>query len=193
MRKICLAVALFALAGCQTPQQVVTAPPSETPPAATQPSQPPVPSAGPLTRAAVETYMDAQESDLKSYLRGQGVLVARRGDALVVIVPNDRMFDKMDLSAWGNAVIVSVAQVLQHYDHSAVEVNAYTDSTGTEQENLTLSERRAKIIMGALVQSGVAQARLAANGLGATNAKFSDPRDPRNRRIELKITPTPSG
>ena len=194
MRKAVLAVALLALAGCSTQQQSVV-PPAEPPVAVPQqqPSAPPVTSAGPLTKAAVETYMDAQESDLRSYLRGQGVLVARRGDDLVVTIPNDRMFEKMEVTAWGAAVLTSVAQVLGHYDHSAVEVNAYTDSIGTEQENLTLSGKRAKIVADTLVQDGVAKARLAANGLGATNPKFTDQRDPRNRRIELKITPTPSG
>ena len=80
-----------------------------------------------------------------------------------------------------------------HYDHSAVEVDAYTDSTGTDQENLSLSQKRTKIVSDALAQKGVAPARLTASGLGATNPKVTDTRDPRNRRIELKITPTPSG
>jgi len=194
MKKIYLAVVALALAGCQMQQQ------SAPPPAAADvtPQRPLTPraavtSAGPLTRAAVETYMDAQEADLREYLRGQGVLVARRGDGLVVIVPNDRLFEKTQVTAWGNAVITSVAQVLAHFDHSAVEVDGYTDSTGSEEENLALSQKRAKIVSEALAQNGVAQARLTANGLGATNPKVSDPRDPRNRRIELKITPTPSG
>jgi len=195
MRKTCLAVALLALAGCQTPQQSVVPPPVAPPDAVPQqqPSQPPVTSAGPLTKAAVETYMDAQEADLRSYLRGQGVLVARRGDDLVVTIPNDRLFEKMEVTAWGNALAMSVAQVLEHYDHSAVEVDAYSDATGSDSENLALSQKRAKIMADALAQNGVAQARLTAKGLGATDPKFSDPRDVRNRRIELRITPTPSG
>jgi outer membrane protein OmpA-like peptidoglycan-associated protein len=195
MKRICLAVVVFALAGCQTQQQGAVLTPVAP---AVSPQQPAPPiaaavSAGPLTRAAVETYMDAQESDLRSYLRGQGVLVARRGDGLLVNIPNDKLFDKMELTAWGNAVITSVSQVFAHYDHSAVEVDAYTDSTGTDQENLSLSQKRAKIVSDALAQKGVAPARLTASGLGATNPKVTDTRDPRNRRIELKITPTPSG
>jgi len=196
MKRICLALAMIALAGCQSPPQGAMPSQAGQPGAApAQPAtpQPAVTSAGPLTKAAVETYMDAQESDLRTYLRGQGVLVARRGDSLVVGIPNDKLFEKMAISAWGNAVLESVAQVLAHYDHSAVEIDAYTDATGSEQENLDLSQRRAKIVEGSLVQNGVTQARLSANGLGASNPKFSDPRDPRNRRIELKITPTPSG
>jgi outer membrane protein OmpA-like peptidoglycan-associated protein len=195
MKRICLAVVVFALAGCQTQQQGAL-PSPVAPPVSPQQPAPPTPavvSAGPLTRAAVETYMDAQEGDLRAYLRGQGRLVARRGNGLVVSIPNDKLFDKMELTTWGTAVITSVAQVLAHYDHSAVEVDAYTDSTGSDQENLTLSQKRAKIVSDALAQYGVAPARLTASGLGATNPTVTDPRDPRNRRIELKITPTPSG
>ena len=77
MKRICLAVVVFALAGCQTQQQGAVLTPVAP---AVSPQQPAPPiaaavSAGPLTRAAVETYMDAQEGDLRSYLRGQGVLL----------------------------------------------------------------------------------------------------------------------
>jgi outer membrane protein OmpA-like peptidoglycan-associated protein len=196
MKKACLALMVLALAGCQTEQQT-SAQPSVTPQvtAPLEPTQPAqqVTSAGPLRRAEVGTYMDAQESDLRSYLRGQGVLVARRGDGLVVNIPNDKLFDHADVSKWGSAVLTSIAQVLAHYDHSAVEVDAYTDSTGSDEQNLALSQKRATVVSDALARDGVAAARLKANGLGATNPKSSDPKDPRNRRIELKVTPTPSG
>lgn len=161
-----------------------------TPPQTT-PSVPPVQSAGPLTKAGVETYMDAQEGDLRSYLRGQGVLVARRGDALAVTVPTDKLFEKSEVSAWGAAVLQSVAQVLAHYDHTLIEVNCYTDATGGEQQNLGLSQKRAKTIAAGLTRYGVGSSRITANGLGATNLRVANANDPRNRRIEIKITPNP--
>ena len=195
MKRICLALAALVLAGCQT-QQNIPAPSPAVPVAPTAPQQPappapPVQSAGPLTKAGVETYMDAQEGDLRSYLRGQGVLVARRGDALAVTVPTDKLFDKMEISVWGAAVLQSVAQVLAHYDHTLVEVNCYTDATGGEQQNLTLSQKRAKIVSAGLAGYGVAASRLSDNGLGATNLRVANANDPRNRRIEIKIAPNP--
>jgi outer membrane protein OmpA-like peptidoglycan-associated protein len=196
MKRLGLAIAILLLAGCQSQQQAGLPPPVSSPDVV-PPSQPSpaqqVTSAGPLTKAAVETYMDAQESDLRSYLRGQGVLVARRGDMLLVTIPNDKLFQSMTVTPWGGAVLASIAQVLAHYDHSAVEVDAFTDSTGSDQENLTLSQKRARTVSDALTQNGVTAARLTASGLGATSPKTTDPRDPKNRRIELKITPTPSG
>lgn len=135
--------------------------------------------------------MDAQEGDLRSYLRGQGVLVARRGDVLAVTVPTDKLFEKSEVSAWGNALLQSVAQVLAHYDHTLVEVNCFTDATGGEQQNLALSQKRAKTISAGLANHGVNASRLSANGLGAINLRVTNANDPRNRRIEIKITPSP--
>ncbi len=193
MKRICLALAVLVLAGCQTQQSVAppaSAPPSVAPPQ-TAPTPAPVQSAGPLTKAGVETYMDAQEGDLRSYLRGQGVLVARRGDTLAITVPSDRLFEKDAISAWGNALLESVAQVLAHYDHTLVDVNGYTSAHGDEQQSVSASEKRAKAVLEGLVRYGVASSRLKAYGLGATNLKIADASDPRNRRIEIKITPDP--
>lgn len=193
MKRTCLVVAALALAGCQTHETATPLPPPAVSPVApAQPStRPPVQSAGPLSKAEVETYMDAQEADLRSYLRGQGVLVARRGNGLALTVSSDKLFEGAEIGAWGNAFVESVAQVLAHYDHTLVEVNCYTDSSGGDQPNLALSQKRAKAVADALTRSGVAAARLTANGLGATNLRVANAADPKNRRIEIKITPNP--
>jgi outer membrane protein OmpA-like peptidoglycan-associated protein len=193
MKKIATALVALVLAGCQTPQQVAP-PPSPSVPSAVPPQrlpQPPVQSAGPLTRAGVETYMDAQEADLRSYLRGQGILVARRGDSLALTVQSDKLFEGGVLSAWGNAFLQSVAQVFAHYDRTIVEVNGYSDGGGSEQQALAASQKRAKAIGDGLASYGISPARLKVNGLGAADLRVADVRDARNRRIEIKITPNP--
>jgi outer membrane protein OmpA-like peptidoglycan-associated protein len=108
-------------------------------------------------------------------------------------VASDRIFDNGAIGAWGNAFCASLYQVLGHYDHSQVEVNAYTDATGSAEQNLALSQARAKAITAALARLGLTPSRLMANGFGAANPKVADPADARNRRIEIKITPTPQG
>jgi outer membrane protein OmpA-like peptidoglycan-associated protein len=194
MRKLGLILIVLALAGCQSPKSVQAPPPAPLSSLPQQPVPPPqVSSAGPLKAAAVGTYMDAQEADLRDFLRGQGVVIARRGDSLTLIVASDRIFDKAAIGPWGNAFLTSLYQVLGHYDHTAVEVNAYTDATGSAAQNQTLSESRAKAITAVLARYGIAQARLKANGLGASDPRVLDPNDAKNRRIEIKITPTPQG
>lgn len=196
MKRLYLAGAVLLLAGCQTQQSVAPPEPVAPPPPISHPAHPvhpPVESAGPLTRAGVETYMDAQEDDLRSYLRGQGVLVARRGNTLAVTVASDRLFDKSGVGGWGNAFLQSVAQVLAHYDHTQIEVNGYSNSSGNEAHDLDLSRSRAKAVAEGLSRNGVASSRMTANGLGATNLRIAKAGDPRNRRIEIKITPKPQG
>jgi len=69
-----------------------------------------------------------------------------------------------------------------------VEISGYTDSTGPEDYNLGLSERRAKSVMKYFVDNGVAASRLTAKGFGeaqpvADNATKEG--RSKNRRVEL--------
>jgi len=49
-----------------------------------------------------------------------------------------------------------------------VEVQAHTDERGDDDVNLKLSEQRAQVVMKYLVDKGVAQSRLTAQGYGET-------------------------
>jgi outer membrane protein OmpA-like peptidoglycan-associated protein len=194
-KKVVALVGLMVLAGCQTPQAVppvAPAPPaSPVPHRADQPALPPIHSAGPLTCATVSTYMDAQEADLRSYLRGQGVLVSRRGDGLAVTLQSDRLFDHGEMSDWGDAFLRAMVQVLGHYDHTLIEVNGYSDAAATPEAAVATSQKRAKAVADGLAHYGVATSRLTVNGLGATNLRVANASDAKNRRIEIKIAPNP--
>jgi len=200
MKRACLMVMALVLAGCETRGPL---PPLEAPSPGPGPSQPaaphhpkaplpPVQSAGPLTKAGVEVYMDAQEADLRSYLRGQGVRVARRGNEIALSVASDRLFFKNGISDWGDAFARAMVQVLAHYDHTAIEVSCYTDAKGDNEQNLALSQKRAKSLADSLSGYGVAASRITANGFGAANSRSTNPNDPKNRRIEIRILPRPS-
>jgi OmpA-OmpF porin, OOP family len=69
-----------------------------------------------------------------------------------------------------------------------VEVGGHTDNVGTPDANMKLSEERAKAVMAALVERGVAADRLTAKGYGQT-APIADNRTEdgraKNRRVEL--------
>jgi outer membrane protein OmpA-like peptidoglycan-associated protein len=194
-KKILAVVAVLVLAGCQTPQ---TVPPPPTTPSgppvphrAEQPPLPPIHSAGPLTKPMVATYMDAQEADLREYLRGQNVLVSRRGDGLAVTLQSDRLFDNGEISDWGDAFLRAMVLVLGHYDHSLIEVNGYSDAGASPDAAIAASQKRAKAVADGLAHYGIAANRLTVNGLGAVNLRVANASDPKNRRIEIKITPSP--
>ena len=187
-KKILALVTVLALAGCQVPQ-TVTPPP--VPHKNAQPKLPPVYSAGPLAKANVGTYMDAQESDLRDYLRGQPVQVARRGDQIAITVQSDRIFDHGEISDWGDALIRTLYQVTGHYDHTLIEVNGYSDNAGGDDKAIAASQMRAKAVADGLIHYGVAPARITAKGLGAADLRVANAADPRNRRIIIRIIPAP--
>src|SRR5690606_32922300 len=85
----------------------------------------------------------------------------------------------------------AVARVLGKYNRTLVDVNGHTDSTGSMQHNMALSQRRAMSVGNYLAAQGVDGRRLAINGFGpnqpvATNAT-PDGRA-LNRRVEIYLS-----
>jgi outer membrane protein OmpA-like peptidoglycan-associated protein len=157
-------------------------------------SLPNVGSAGPLKTAMVGSYMDAQERDFRAHLRGDGVRVARIGDDLLLQLQDDVLFDGNDLSSDGRSVLERTAELLRHYDHTAVAVGGYTDTSGTPDQNMAVSQKRARLVADALVSDGVAGPRVGAQGYGASHLKIvtgPNKNEPRNRRIEIHIIARP--
>jgi outer membrane protein OmpA-like peptidoglycan-associated protein len=155
-----------------------------------------VPSAGPLKTAMIGGYMDNQERDLRQHLRGSGVGVARPGDDIVLNIRNDALFDGNQLSAAGRDVLVTVAVIARHYDHTAISISGFTDTTGTPEQNLAASQKRARAVADALVANGVASRRVSSQGYGETRLKIATGdhvSEPRNRRIEIRIAAQASG
>jgi outer membrane protein OmpA-like peptidoglycan-associated protein len=98
------------------------------------------------------------------------------------------------LSPAGQSLLESVAQMLRTYDHTQVQVNGYTDTSGSPEQNLTVSLKRAGLVSDALARSGVASSRIEVHGFGGTSLKIATGdhvNEPRNRRIELRIVPRP--
>jgi len=72
-----------------------------------------------------------------------------------------------------------------------ITVLGYTDGYGSKPYNLVLSRKRAEAVRDALVERGVARARLAVKGLGATSPVARvEAGAPRNRRIEFALSET---
>ncbi len=140
----------------------------------------------------VGNYMDAQEKDFRSRLRG--VLVKRVGDDIVASIQNDQLFKGETLSGRGRDMIKRLAELLRHYDHSAVQVGGYTDTADPEDRNRALSGSRARTVADQLVANGVAKQRVSSSGFGSAHLKIATgpgKAEPRNRRIEVRITAHP--
>ena len=116
--------------------------------------------------------------------------MARRGDGLAVTLQSDRLFDRGEISDWGDAFLRAIVMVVAHYDHTLIEINGY-DGGAKPDQAVAVSQKRAKLIADGLVRYGVAANRITANGLGAVNLRVANAADAKNRRIEIRITPTP--
>ena len=71
-----------------------------------------------------------------------------------------------------------------------IEVNGYTDTSGTPRYNQGLSLRRARTVAAELVRDGVPQSAINVQGLGETNPLVPTAdgvREPQNRRVEIII------
>jgi outer membrane protein OmpA-like peptidoglycan-associated protein len=150
--------------------------------------------AGALTGAGVGYYMDQQEMKLRQQLEGTGVSVTRMGDNITLNMPGNITFavDSADISSGFYAILDSVALVLNEFNKTLVEVAGHTDSTGAEQYNQQLSQRRANSVAAYLRSRKVMEERLLVVGAGETYpvASNNTPSGRQlNRRVEITIVP----
>ena len=83
-----------------------------------------------------------------------------------------------------------VADHLRNTPSARLRIRGYTDSTGTDEQNLAISQQRAYAIKSHLVAKGISADRISAVGLGARNFIASNKtRKLRalNRRVELEL------
>jgi outer membrane protein OmpA-like peptidoglycan-associated protein len=111
----------------------------------------------------------------------------------LVINLSDVLFDtgKYTLKPNTQVSLAKVATILELYPGLKVQVEGYTDSTGSPAFNQTLSENRADSVKNFLVQNGVPQDNVTAQGYGATN--FVAPNTnaagrQQNRRVQMIVS-----
>ena len=149
---------------------------------------------GGLAGAGVGAYMDKQERDLRARTAGTDVQVIRQGDDLVLNIPSGITFayDSANVQPQFQRTLDQVADTLSQYNQTYVDVYGHTDSTGSDQYNQALSERRARSVADYLSGHGVQAARIGTRGYGKTQPIASNDTDAgraANRRVEVKIVP----
>ena len=95
---------------------------------------------------------------------------------------------KADLKPESLVEILRIAKLMQENPELEFEVQGHCDSTGSDQVNDPLSQKRAEAIVAALVEQGIAGSRLSAVGKGSRVPIASNSTDEgraRNRRVEF--------
>jgi OOP family OmpA-OmpF porin len=99
-------------------------------------------------------------------------------------------WDKATLTERARSIVREAAENSTRVQYTRLEVNGYTDTSGTPRYNKGLSERRARAVAAELVRDGVPQNAISVQGLGDTNLLVptgAGVREPQNRRVEIII------
>ena len=151
---------------------------------------------GALSGTGIGYMMDKQEQDMRNALaQSEAIAIQREGDVLALTFKSDFTF-AVNSSAIRSGLYTEldrVAQVLATYPQTTIFVAGHTDSTGSEEYNLQLSQRRADSVKNALIQRGVAAQRITAVGYGEGQPVGNNATEfgrQQNRRVEVRINPS---
>ncbi len=99
-------------------------------------------------------------------------------------------WDKATLTDRARQIIKEAADNSTKVQYTRIEVNGYTDTSGTPRYNQGLSVRRAQAVAAELVKDGVPKQAISIQGFGDTHLLVpTGPgvREPQNRRVEIII------
>lgn len=149
---------------------------------------------GAAAGGAIGASLDAQAADLRAAIKNQRVSIINHGSFLTVSVPDDLLFavNSAELRPTLTNDLFSVADVLQRYPDSLIDVIGHTDNTGTAEYNQRLSERRALSVSDVLLNGGLSPRRVRAFGRGEDQPAASNltaQGRALNRRVEIIVRP----
>ncbi|WP_178984202.1 OmpA family protein [Winogradskyella helgolandensis] len=102
-------------------------------------------------------------------------------------------FNKSNITNQGALELDKLVAIMKDHSEMKILVRSHTDSKGSSDYNLKLSERRAQSTMQYVISKGIHAERLSAKGMGATEPKIdcksncTEDDDAQNRRSEFLI------
>jgi len=140
--------------------------------------------------AFIGRHMDKQAEEMRRDL--QGAKIERVGEGIRITFDSGLMFDvnKYDLRDVSRENLTKLAAILNKYPDTNILIEGHTDSTGTRQINMPLSENRANAVSHFLASLNVQSARFTVHGYGpdqpiGDNATVEGRQQ--NRRVDLAI------
>lgn len=85
----------------------------------------------------------------------------------------------------------NIAEILKAFPQTGLKIGGYTDNTGDEAANMTLSKARAETVMNALTGLGIEKGRIEAEGYGSQHPVADNATEEgraKNRRIAVRVT-----
>lgn len=120
-------------------------------------------------------------------------LNAKQTDRGLTISLGDVLFDtnKSELKSGGTREVQKLAQFLRENPQRNISIEGFTDSQGSEEYNLSLSERRADAVKTELISNGIDSQRIASKGYGESYPvadNNSSAGRQMNRRVEIVVS-----
>jgi outer membrane protein OmpA-like peptidoglycan-associated protein len=143
--------------------------------------------------AIIGKKMDKQAAELAK-IEGAQVEKVNDGQAIKVTFESGILFatNSSTLNTASRSSLDKFAESLLNNPDTEVKIYGHTDSTGSDQINNPLSERRAEAVYNYLVSKGVSGARMVAQGFGSTQPVADNATAngrAQNRRVEIYILP----
>jgi outer membrane protein OmpA-like peptidoglycan-associated protein len=149
------------------------------------------------TEEATMAKQRAQEAEARAQEleRSLSDLKAKRTERGVVLTLQDVLFDvgQANLKPGAYRTVDRLSQVMKENPDLTIRVEGFTDSTGSEEFNMELSQNRAEAVRRALVGRGIETERILAQGYGesqpvATNQTPAGRQQ--NRRVDIVVSET---
>lgn len=140
--------------------------------------------------AFIGKYMDKQAKEIEEEV--EGAEVTRIAEGIQITFKSSLLFDvdKATLRPESEVSLDDFADIFNKYPETDILIEGHTDSTGSDEHNLTLSRQRAQSVANYLAQRNVFPTRFTIMGYGesqpiATNETTEG--RAQNRRVELGI------
>lgn len=138
----------------------------------------------------IGNYMDEQAEEIQKDI--EGATVERVGEGIKITFDSGILFatNSATLESEAKANIAKLAKILNKYDDTEILITGHTDSSGSDEHNLKLSEKRAKSVVDYTVAQSVLSNRFSMQGLGETEPVSSNDTEQgkrENRRVEIAI------
>jgi outer membrane protein OmpA-like peptidoglycan-associated protein len=140
--------------------------------------------------ALIGRHMDKQAEELKNDLKG--ATVQRVGEGIIITFDSGLLFDldSYQLQQTTKTNLDELAKTLNKYEDTDILIEGHTDSSGEDNYNQTLSERRAREVEDYLQSQQVKGSRIKTKGYGEEQPLASNETDAgirSNRRVEVAI------
>jgi outer membrane protein OmpA-like peptidoglycan-associated protein len=141
----------------------------------------------------VGNVMDKKADKIQEAIPGADV--ERVGEGIHVIFDENSgvnfATNKSSLTTAAKANLDAIAKVFQEFPDTNLLVQGHTDSSGNEEYNMTLSQKRAQSVVDYLVSKGISNKRFSVEAFGETQPRYDNTTSEgrsKNRRVEMAVS-----